>query len=53
MLPTYVPEPYVDFDQDEPRTEMLADLKKVGGQLGRTYAIWLDGNAVTGQSVEK
>lgn len=47
MLPPFVPEPYVDFDQDEPRIEMLAALKKVGGKLGSTYAIWIDGHAVT------
>ena len=47
MLPPYAPEPYVDFNQDEPRRQMLAALEKVKGELGRTYPLWVDGQPVT------
>ncbi len=47
MLPPFVPEPYVDFTQEQPRTRMLAALKDVEGQLGRTYPLWIAGEAVT------
>ncbi len=47
MLPPYTPEPYVDFNQDGPRAKMLAALEKVNGELGRSYPLWVDGEAVT------
>lgn len=46
MLPAYRPEPYVDFNQDEPRNQMLAALRKVGSELGRSYPLWIDGEQV-------
>ena len=53
MLPPYAPQPYVDFSQEEPRAKMLAALKKVEGDLGKTYPLWIDGEAVTtGQTFE-
>ncbi len=47
MLPPFAPEPYVDFSQDEPRSKMLAALEKVASELGRSYPLWIDGQAVT------
>lgn len=47
MLPPYAPEPYVDFTRPEPRAKMLAALKEVAAQLGRTYPLWIHGEAVT------
>jgi 1-pyrroline-5-carboxylate dehydrogenase len=47
MLPPFAPEPYVDFKQDEPRSKMLAALKQVQGELGRTYPLWIDGESGT------
>lgn len=47
MLPPYAPEPYVDFTQAGPRDLMLAALKKVEGELGRSYPLWINGEAVT------
>ncbi|UCC30513.1 MAG: aldehyde dehydrogenase family protein, partial [Phycisphaerales bacterium] len=47
MLPPFAPEPYVDFSQDEPRSKMLAALEKVKSELGRSYPLWIDGQAVT------
>ena len=47
MLTPFSPEPYVDFSQAGPRGEMLAALEDVGGQLGRTYPIWIGGEPVT------
>ncbi len=47
MLTPFYPESYVDFNQPEPRTRMLAALEQVRGQLGRTYPLWLDGKPVT------
>ena len=47
MLPPFTPEPYVDFNQDEPRQKMLAALEQVRGQLGRTYPLWLNGSPLT------
>lgn len=47
MLPLFSPEPYVDFAQDEPRRKMLAALKQVEGELGRSYPLWIDGEAAT------
>ena len=39
MLTPYRPEPYVNFSEAEPRSKMLAALKTVRGQLGRTYPL--------------
>ncbi len=50
MLTQYRPEPYVDFTEDEPRRRMVAALKDVGGQLGASYPLWVDGEAVTGSN---
>ena len=47
MLPPFSPEPYVDFSQAEPRARMLAALEQVAGELGRTYPLWINGEAVT------
>ncbi|MCH7808941.1 MAG: L-glutamate gamma-semialdehyde dehydrogenase [Planctomycetes bacterium] len=47
MLPTYTPEPYVDFNDDEPRRKMLEALEAVRGELGRTYPLWINGEPVT------
>lgn len=47
MLQPYFPESYVDFNQAEPRRQMLAALEQVGARLGRTYPLWLDGKAVS------
>jgi 1-pyrroline-5-carboxylate dehydrogenase len=47
MFPPYSPEPYVDFNQDEPRQKMLVALKKVADELGRTYPLWINGEPVT------
>ncbi|GMU35915.1 MAG: L-glutamate gamma-semialdehyde dehydrogenase [Phycisphaerae bacterium] len=47
MLTTYRPEPYVDFSQPEPRQRMLDALALVKSQLGRTYPLWVAGEAVT------
>jgi 1-pyrroline-5-carboxylate dehydrogenase len=47
MLPPFSPEPYVDFNQDEPRSKMLAALKQVEGELGGTYPLWIHGEPVT------
>ena len=46
MLPPFAPEPYVDFSQDEPRSKMLAALEKVKSELGRSFPLWIDGQAV-------
>ena len=47
MLPPYAPEPYVNFNEPGPRDQMLAALKKVKGELGRTYPLWVNGEPVT------
>ncbi|MEE9295483.1 MAG: L-glutamate gamma-semialdehyde dehydrogenase [Phycisphaerae bacterium] len=47
MLTPFVPEPYVDFTQDQPRRRMLAALKAVGDQLGQRYSLWINGEPVT------
>jgi 1-pyrroline-5-carboxylate dehydrogenase len=47
MLPPYAPEPYVDFTLSAPREKMLAALREVAGQLGRTYPLWIAGEPVT------
>ncbi len=47
MFLPFSPELYVDFNQAEPRTRMLAALDQVKGQLGRMYSLWLDGKPVT------
>ena len=46
-MPVFSPEPYVDFNQEEPRAKMLAALAQVKGELGRTYPLWIDGKPVT------
>ncbi|MHC4698170.1 MAG: L-glutamate gamma-semialdehyde dehydrogenase [Planctomycetota bacterium] len=46
MLPPYSPEPYVNFDEPEPRAKMLAALEQVKSELGRTYPLWIDGEPV-------
>ncbi len=47
MLPTFTPEPYVDFNQSQPREKMLTALEQVRGELGKSYALWLNGKPVT------
>jgi len=47
MLPTYAPEPYVDFRQEGPRSKMLAALKSVTGEFSRTWPLWIGGEPVT------
>ncbi|MCH9034971.1 MAG: L-glutamate gamma-semialdehyde dehydrogenase, partial [Planctomycetes bacterium] len=47
MFPPFEPEPYVDFNQEGPRAHMVAALEKVRGELGRSYPLWIDGEAVT------
>ncbi len=47
MLPPFAPLSYVDFNNDEPRTKMLAALDKVKGELGKTYPLWIDGQPVS------
>ena len=47
MLPPFAPEPYVDFNQDEPSRKMIAALEQVRSELGRTYPLWINGEAVT------
>lgn len=47
MLAPYAPESYVDFNQPEPRAKMVAALKQVGAELGRTYPLWINGEPVT------
>ena len=39
-------EPFVDFSRAENRTAMEAALKKVAGELGREYPLWIGGKAV-------
>ena len=39
MLTPYRPEPYVNFAESGPREKMIAALKDVRGQLGRTYPL--------------
>ena len=39
MLMPYRPEPYVNFAEAEPRQKILAALKDVRSQLGRTYPL--------------
>ncbi len=47
MLPPFAPESYVDFNTPGPREQMLAALKQVRGELGRSYPLWIDGSPVT------
>ncbi|HNQ24069.1 MAG TPA: L-glutamate gamma-semialdehyde dehydrogenase [Phycisphaerae bacterium] len=47
MLPPYAPEPYVNFSEPGPRDKMLAALQRVKGELGRTYPLWIAGEAIT------
>src|SRR5438132_864218 len=46
MLTPYAPEPYVNFAEEAPRERMLAALKEVGQQLGRTYPLRIGGKKV-------
>jgi len=46
MLPPYRPEPYVDFDQNEPRAAMLAAIESVTADLGKTYALRIGGKDI-------
>ncbi|MCO6437388.1 MAG: L-glutamate gamma-semialdehyde dehydrogenase [Phycisphaerae bacterium] len=46
MLMPFSPEPYVNFSQENPRTKMLAALKKVAGELGASYPLWINGEKV-------
>src|SRR5438552_4293557 len=39
-------EPFVDFSRADNRTAMEAALKKVAGELGREYPMWIAGKAV-------
>ena len=51
MLPTYSPEPYVNFNENQPREAMLAALKQVESELGREYPLWINGEPVkTGET---
>ncbi len=42
----YSPESYVDFDQDIPRQKMLAALKQVESELGRSYPLRIGGKQI-------
>lgn len=46
MLMPYRPEPYVDFNQAEPREKMLAALADVRTKLGRTYPLRIAGKSI-------
>ena len=51
MLSPYAPEPYVDFNAEEPRRKMLAALSQVKGELGRKYPLWIGGEPImTGET---
>ncbi len=53
MLMPFAPEPYVDFNQPQPRERMLAALQQVHAELGRSYPLWINGEAVkTGESFD-
>jgi RHH-type proline utilization regulon transcriptional repressor/proline dehydrogenase/delta 1-pyrroline-5-carboxylate dehydrogenase len=39
-------EPLTDFSREEARTAMRRALDEVGTQIGRTYPLWIDGQAV-------
>ena len=39
-------EPFVDFSKPENRAAMEAALKKVAGELGKEYPMWIGGKAV-------
>ena len=47
MLPPFSPEPYVDFNQDEPRNKMVAALDQVRAELGKNYPLWINGEAIS------
>jgi 1-pyrroline-5-carboxylate dehydrogenase len=51
MLPAYHNEPFVDFTHPDNEAAMRAALEKVRGQLGRTYPIVIDGQAITTDDV--
>ncbi|MCK6484767.1 MAG: L-glutamate gamma-semialdehyde dehydrogenase [Phycisphaerae bacterium] len=46
MFTPYAPETYVNFSASEPRQKMLAALKLVESQLGRTYPLRIGGRKV-------
>jgi len=53
MLTPYQVEPYVDFSQPAPREKMLAALKSVESQLGRSYPLRIGGKKVeTGKTFD-
>ena len=47
MLPTYRPEPYVNFAEEGPRRAMTAALDRVGGLLGQSYPLRIGGKELT------
>ena len=47
MLPPYRPEPYVDFSEDGPRSQMLDAIGAVSKQLGKVYPLRIGGKEVT------
>ncbi|MFQ5411603.1 MAG: aldehyde dehydrogenase family protein, partial [Phycisphaerae bacterium] len=53
MLTPFKPESYVNFAEDGPRNHMLAALKEVESQLGRTYPLRIAGERIdTSQHIE-
>lgn len=53
MLPTYRPEPYVNFNEPEQRRKMEEALELVKSKLGRTYPIIIDGERIeTGRTFD-
>jgi 1-pyrroline-5-carboxylate dehydrogenase len=46
MLTPYRPEPYVNFNEPEPRQKMIAALKQVRSQLGNTYPLRIGGQKI-------
>ncbi len=46
MLPPFKNEPYVDFTQPEPRSKMLAALREVESQLGKSYPLVIGGRRI-------
>src|SRR5215468_7209756 len=46
MLTPFKNEPYVDFSQPEPRAPMLAALKEVELQLGRSYPLVINSKGI-------
>lgn len=48
-LPEYRNEPFVDFSQPQIRAAMEEGLRRVEGQLGREYPLWIGGREVAGR----